>query len=149
MAATFSHVACCVDDTRAARAALDHARSLSALSGGRLSVVHVVAPASFLVSMAASLGGAPVHDADAERAAADMWIQEVAAGVPGAEPVVLEGHPGEEACAWARENGVDAMVAATHGGRVERALLGSFASFITQHAPCPVLLVPPALADGR
>jgi nucleotide-binding universal stress UspA family protein len=74
-----------------------------------------------------------------------MWLDEVAANTAGAEAVLLEGHPGETACDWAGENGVDVMVAASHGGRLERALLGSFAAYLTQHAPCPVLLIPPQL----
>jgi universal stress protein F len=74
-----------------------------------------------------------------------MWLDGVAEGVPGSDPVLLQGHPGEAACDWARENDADVMVAATHGGRLERALLGSFAAFLTQHAPCPVLLIPPGL----
>jgi universal stress protein F len=97
------------------------------------------------VSMAASLGGAPVHDDDGQREAGRMWLDEVAANTPGAEPVLLAGHPGETACDWAEENAVDVMVAASHGGRFERALLGSFAAYLTQHAPCPVLLIPPQL----
>jgi len=148
MTTAFSHIACCIDDSGAGRTALEHARALRDLSGGRLSVVHVIAPAPFLVSMAASLGGAPVHDAEAERRAGEMWLGEIAAGVPGAEAVLLEGHPGEAACDWARENAVDAMVVATHAGRIERALVGSFAAFVTQHAPCPVLLVPPTVSPG-
>lgn len=145
MSTPFANIACCIDDTGAGRQALDHACAARELSGGRLSIVHVIAPAPFLVSMAASLGGAPVHDDEAERRAGQMWLEEIAAGIPEAEPVLLQGHPGEAACDWAREAGVDTMVAATHGGRLERALLGSFAAFLTQHAPCPVLLIPPGL----
>lgn len=141
----FSHIACCIDDSEAGMVALAHAERLRDLSRGRLSIVHAIAPPPFLVSMAAQLGGAPVHDDDAERKAAQAWLDGIAAGMDGAEPVLLEGHPGETVCAWARDMGVDTMVAASHGGRIERALLGSFAAFITQHAPCPVLLIPPGL----
>jgi nucleotide-binding universal stress UspA family protein len=35
------------------------------------------------------------------------------------------------------------VVAATHRGLVERALLGSFASHLAHHSPCPVFLIPP------
>jgi nucleotide-binding universal stress UspA family protein len=143
MSTHFSHIACCIDDTDAGATALAHAATLRELSGGRLSIVHVIAPPPFLVSMAASLGGAPVHDDEGQREAGEMWLDEVAANTPGAQGVLLEGHPGETACDWAAENGVDVMVATRHGGRLERALLGSFAAYLTQHAPCPVLLIPP------
>jgi nucleotide-binding universal stress UspA family protein len=145
MSTPFRHVACCIDESDAGSTALRHAAAVRELSGGRLSVVHVIAPPPFLVSMAASLGGAPVHDDDGQREAGRMWLDEVAANTPGAEPVLLAGHPGETACDWAEENAVDVMVAASHGGRFERALLGSFAAYLTQHAPCPVLLIPPQL----
>lgn len=138
------HIACCIDDSDAGAAALDHARMLAGLAGARLSVVHVIAPPPFLISMAAGLGGAPVHDDEAQREAGLAWLQEVAAGQEDATPVLLEGHPGETACAWAAAEGVDLMVVASHRGRVERALLGSFASYVSHHAPCPVLLIPPA-----
>ncbi|MGD9697009.1 MAG: universal stress protein [Thermoleophilia bacterium] len=137
-------IACFIDDSDAARRALDEAADLRAVTGGRLRVVHVIAPPAFLLSMAASLGGAPVHDPEIERQAAQMWLAEVARSIEGAEPVLLEGHPPSTACDWARESGCDLMVAATHRGRLERALLGSFAGFLAHHAPCPVLLVPPA-----
>lgn len=145
MTDAYSHIACCIDDSDAAKVALRHAAALRELSGGRLSVVHVIAPPPFLISMAAGLGGAPVFDDDAHREAGRMWLEETAAGLANAEAVLLTGHPGEVACAWAREAGVDVMVAATHRGAIERALVGSFAGYITHHAPCPVLLIPPGL----
>jgi nucleotide-binding universal stress UspA family protein len=40
------------------------------------------------------------------------------------------------------------MVAATHRGLVERALLGSFAGYLAHHAPCSVFLVPPEQDDS-
>jgi nucleotide-binding universal stress UspA family protein len=143
MSPSYDHIACCIDDSEAARVALSHAAALRDLTGGRHSVVHVVAPPAFLVSMAASLGGAPVHDPVVEREAAQMWLVEEAGSV-GAEAVLLEGHPASAAVDWARDHGVDALVAASHRGLVERALLGSFAGYLVHHAPCPVLLVPPA-----
>lgn len=148
MTEPFQHIACCIDDSDASRTALRHAAALHALSGGRLSVVHVIAPPPFLVSMAAGLGGAsPVYDPDAHREAGEMWLADAASGIEGAEPVLLAGHPGETACDWAREAGVDVIVAATHRGLIERTLVGSFAAFLTRHAPCPLFLIPPGLAE--
>lgn len=143
MSVSYDHIACCIDESDASGVALSHAAALRELTGGRLSVVHVLAPPAFLVSMAASLGGAAVHDPVVEREAAEMWLAEEATSV-GGEAVLLEGHPASTACEWAREAGVNALVAAAHRGLVERALLGSFAGYLVHHAPCPVLLVPPA-----
>jgi nucleotide-binding universal stress UspA family protein len=140
---TFAHIACCIDDSAAASRALAHADALRALSGGRLSVVHVIPSPAFLTSLAASLGGAPVHDTGLEHEAAEMWLDEQVQGREGAEAILLEGNPAETACEWARDAGCDVLVVASHRGRVERVLIGSFAGHVAHHAPCPVLLVPP------
>ena len=140
---TFQHVACCIDESDAAARALAHADALRALSGGRLTVLHVLPSPAFLATLAANLGGAPWRDTDLEREAAEMWLEEQIHGRENAEAVLLEGHPAEAAVDWARENGCDVMVAARHSGRVERVLLGSFAKHLVDHAPCPVLLIPP------
>jgi len=88
-----------------------------------------------------------VHDTEVEKEAAEMWLAEEARAV-GGEGVLLEGHPANTACEWAADGDVDIMVAATHRGLVERALLGSFASYVAHHAPCPVFLVPPGQGDS-
>jgi nucleotide-binding universal stress UspA family protein len=144
---TYGHIACFIDDSEAAGAALSHAAALRDATGARLSVVHVIAPPAFLVSLAAGLGGAPVHDAEVEHEAAEMWLAEEARSV-GGEAVLLEGHPASTAAEWAADAGVDVMVAATHRGLVERALLGSFAGYLAHHAPCSVFLVPPSRATA-
>jgi nucleotide-binding universal stress UspA family protein len=147
-APAFDHIACCIDDSEAATRALAHAEALRALSGGRLTVVHVLPSPAFLTTLAASLGGgAGVHDEEIQREAAEMWLEEQVHGRENAEGVLLEGHPAEAAVEWAREAGCDVMVAARHSGLVERVLLGSFAGHLANHAPCPVLLIPPDQAD--
>ena len=149
MSVTYSHIACFIDDSEAAARALSHAGALREATGARLSVIHVLAPPAFLVSLAAGLGGAPVHDAELEKDAAEMWLAEEARSV-GGEALLLEGHPAEHGHATGRADAeVDVlMVAATHRGLVERALLGSFAGYVAHHAPCPVFLVPPEQGDS-
>jgi nucleotide-binding universal stress UspA family protein len=142
MSVSYRHIACFIDDSSAASRALAHAASLRDATGARLSVVHVLAPPAFLISLAAGLGGAPVHDTEVEKEAAQMWLAEEARSVDG-EAVLLEGHPGNTACEWARGAGVDVMVAAGHRGVVDRSVLGSFANYIAHHAPCSVFLIPP------
>ncbi|HET6691636.1 MAG TPA: universal stress protein [Miltoncostaeaceae bacterium] len=143
---SFAHVACCIDDSAAATRALAHADALRTLAGGKLTVLHVMPSPAFLTTLAAGLGGAPVHDSELEREAAEMWLAEQIHGRGNAEAVLLEGHPSEAAVDWAREAGCDVLVAARHSGRVERVLVGSFARHLVDHAPCPVLLIPPAEA---
>lgn len=139
----YRNIACFIDESPAARAGLAHAQALRALSGGHLSVVHVVPSPGYLVTLAASLGGGTLPNAGLEREAATMWLDEQVRDLEGAEAVVLEGNPAQEACEWAGETGCDVMVVATHRGLAERSLLGSFAGHVAHNAPCPVLLVPP------
>src|SRR5690606_25204297 len=52
----------------------------------------------------------------------------------------------DEIIRMATEDSIDLVVLGTHGhGAVKRALIGSTASGVARRAPCPVLLVPPAL----
>ena len=137
----FDHIACFVDDSDAAQGGLAEAVRLRRLGPGRLSVVHVVAPAPWPVTVGAAFGGL-VDDPEALIAAAKEWLGGVVRDVQGAEPVVLVGHPSEEAVRFLEDTGCDLAVTAAHRGAVARAVLGSFASFLAHHAPCPVLLVP-------
>jgi nucleotide-binding universal stress UspA family protein len=47
-------------------------------------------------------------------------------------------------CRWAADRGVDLIVAGTHGDAPGPRLPGGFARQLALHAPCPVMLVPPA-----
>lgn len=134
--APYAHIACCVDDSPASTRALAEARRLRALGPGRLSLVHVSPRPLIEAPAPGAPPGAPRDVADDERA----WLQATAAGVAGAEPVALTGPAAGAAMDWAREAGPDLIVAAAHRGRVERALLGSFAAHVAREAPCPALL---------
>jgi len=142
VSAPYANIACFVDDSDAARRGLDEAARLRAMGPGRLSVVHVVAPPPWPVVMGSALGGL-VDDPEALIRAGREWLESVAAGIEGAEAVVLFGHPAEEAVRFLADAGCDLAVSAAHRGVVARAVLGSFASYLAHHAPCAVLLVPP------
>ena len=62
---------------------------------------------------------------------------------PGAEPHVLQGHPPDAVCTWAADNGVDLLVAGAERGKMQRLLLGSFATHLARHASCDILLARP------
>lgn len=136
-AAPYRHIACCVDDSPASHGALEEALRLRALGPGRLSIVHVAtAPALIGYSR-----WGPEHQHFFYTAG--EWLNALAATVPGAEPVLLWGHPATRVHQWAQESGCDLLVAAAHTGPVERAVLGSFSRYLAYHAPCPVLLTRP------
>jgi nucleotide-binding universal stress UspA family protein len=81
------------------------------------------------------------------KSSARGWLDQQAAAVPEAEGVLLVGHPAGAACEWARDNAVDLLVAAAHHGFAERIAIGSFAHYLVEHAPCPVLVLRPS-PDG-
>jgi len=141
MDAPYRHIACCLDDSDAARRALGEARRLRALGPGRLTILHVV---EFPVPYATGLGGwvpDPVDLTDVAR----RWLEDATAGIPDAEVVVLEGHPAGETCDWAAANAVDLLVCAGHRNLAARITLGSFAHYLVNHSPAPVLVMrPPA-----
>ena len=57
---------------------------------------------------------------------------------------VVEGSPKAEIVAYARKNGIDLIVLATHGrSGLAHVVMGSVAESIVRTAPCPVLTVRP------
>ncbi len=144
MPAPYAKIACFIDEDPASDAVRAEAVALRALSPGELHLVHV-APTPW--PLYGDLYGIayPLEDAVT---AARQWIDEQAARIPGAIPTLLEGWAPGAACDFLRRHDIDLAIAAAHRGRVERALLGGFASYIAYHAPCSVLLVHPAPAGG-
>lgn len=136
MTSPFHHVACCIDQSPASEAGLRRARRLVG-PGGRLSLVHV-APHALLVDY---IDGTTVPSPADINVRQRRWLADRAAGVPGAEAVLLEGLPGPEICRWAEGTDVDLIVAGAHGGGWPMAVLGSVTRRLVDHAPCSVLVV--------
>ena len=136
MDAPYRHIACCIDASDAARRALDEARRLRALGQGRLSLIHVVQyPVPYSVGFGSQVGPAELIPG------ATSWLEGGAADVPEGEAVLLEGYPAGEVCAWAGDHAVDLLICAAHRNLPQRLALGSFAHYLVNHAPCPVLVL--------
>lgn len=135
----YRHVACAVESPDRSAPALAEAERIAALSGARLSVVHVAASPTGFTGGRTS-GSAPVEEIRAElQAVALGWLAPVA-GRHGGDPVVLHGDAPAQAFAhWCRGQGVDLIVVSPHRRGLAR-LLGSFAGGLVHDAPCPVLL---------
>ncbi|MGD2051166.1 MAG: universal stress protein [Acidimicrobiia bacterium] len=81
--------------------------------------------------------------ADAQREILDLVLSDL--DLSGVEHVTVEevGDPGRTLIQHAEEADADLLVLGTRGaGLIERIMLGSVASRVSQDAPCPVLLVP-------
>lgn len=139
MSAPYDHIAVCVEDSPASRRALDEALRLRHMGPGRLSVIHA-APWPLLYS--GGMGGW-VPDPDDLFSESNEWLRKLVAEVGEGDPVLLTGYPPVVTVEWAEEVKPDLIVAAAHRGFVQRLLLGSFATYLVHHSPCPVLLVRP------
>ena len=136
----YRHIACCVDDSPASMRAIAEARRLRALGPGRLTLLHVAQ----LPVMYGPWMPNPADVFDGAR----RWLRGVVDEIPEADAILVEGgHAPAEACAWAQRQAVDLLVCASHRGPMARSVLGSFANHLVHHAPCPVLVVRPGVAD--
>ena len=141
MADAYTHIACCLDGSAAGDAALAAAIRMRSLGPGKLTLLHVTEPGLAYAGFSIDAG---LENLDTVR----TWMKNILALAPGADGVLLEGHPASAISDWAKNNGVDLLVAVRHRGRAERILLGSFAQHMTYNAPCAVLLVHPPAPAG-
>ncbi len=140
MDAPYRHITCCIDASEASMRALAEGRRLRALAQTRFSLVHVV---QYPVPYSVGLGPQP---SPAELIpGAQAWLDGLGADVPEAETVLLQGYPPAEACDWATRNAVDLLICAAHRNLPQRLALGSFAHYLVNHAPCPVLVLRPSV----
>lgn len=137
MATLYDHIACCIDASAASERALVEARRLRGFGSGRLSLVHVAPP-----PLAYSIGfGATLPEPIPVSEPARRWLDGIAADVREAGAVLLDGHPGSAACAWAELYEVDLLICAARSNLLQRLTLGSFAHHLVNNAPCPVLVL--------
>jgi nucleotide-binding universal stress UspA family protein len=68
-------------------------------------------------------------------------LDALAASVPGARGVVIEGHSGRSILDWAETNKPDLIIIASHRPGMQDLLLGSTAAKVVRHATCAVHVV--------
>ena len=143
---SLDHIVCCIDNSEASEFALAAALRMRSLAPGRLTLIHVSPPANVLV------GGQTEWEIDTDDPLAPprRWLEEKAAGVPGAEPVLLCGDPTVPVVAeWVHENDVGLVVAGLHHTRVQRTFLGSFARRLACESPAHVLIARTAWGEDH
>lgn len=75
------------------------------------------------------------------RKAIQEELDTLAAKLPGAEGVLVEGHSGRSILDWADEHGPDLIIIASHRPGMQDLLLGSTAAQVVRHAACAVHVV--------
>lgn len=75
------------------------------------------------------------------RAAIEKELEDMAAKLPNAKGVVIEGHSGRSILEWAEINKPDLIIIASHRPGMADLLLGSTAAQVVRHAQCAVHVV--------
>ncbi len=141
------------DFSQGARAAMDHAVSLSRQYGARLILLYVIQDISIAEWYIPSSLSVTDLVEDMQKSAwkeMDKWGQEVAGAVKDTEKLVVRGVPFVEIIRTAKEKSVDLIVIGTHGRTgIDHMLFGSTAEKVVRKAPCPVLTVRMAGKDFK
>jgi nucleotide-binding universal stress UspA family protein len=137
--AAFDTVAVCVDYSDAAHDAIELGRALAGTEG-QIVLVHVAEITSQLgwVKMIA------IPDLDWEPIGTEL-LTRLSEEAPGAETVLLRGHPSISIMEWAERESPDVVVCAAHHGVVSRTVLGSVSSYLAYHLPRPVAIARPGV----
>lgn len=75
------------------------------------------------------------------RQALQTELEGMAATLPNATGVVIEGHSGRSILDWAKTNSPDLIIIASHRPGMQDLLLGSTAAQVVRHAGCAVHVV--------
>jgi nucleotide-binding universal stress UspA family protein len=141
-----------VDFSDHTRPVLRLAAALAETYSAPVELVHVLEDrAAFDLGGLLTVGDLRQKPGATDRATAHSALQVLAdeAGVDVAERHVVGGSAEAEIARLAEGRGAGVLVVGTHGrSGWDRLRLGSVAEWVVRHAPCPVLALPPALAEG-
>ena len=132
-----------IDFSEPSLKALKYAVAFAGQFGASICLVHVVEPASFLNDVR----NVPLAVSDREIANTlhhklVMLARKEIDPLTPVHPLVCIGKPFDEIVKTAKTFNADLIIIATHGRTgFKRAILGSTAERVVQHAPCPVLVV--------
>jgi len=148
----FQNILCPTDLSDPSLRSLTYAAAIARWYGARLTVLHVV-PTIAPVALPPGLSEPQQVFAVTPREVILGELNRVVelVGATDLEPAlsVLDGDPTRVIVEQAVATGADLLVMGTHGrSGFERLLIGSIAEKVSRKAPCPVLLVPPHLAEG-
>jgi nucleotide-binding universal stress UspA family protein len=142
-------ILCPVDFSETSRGALEHAAALARWYDARLTALHVVPLVPTTLTFPPAISAATMEPISPETFRGELrrFVASVADTVP-TDLVVLSGDPARTTLDQARALESDLLVLGTHGrAGFERLVLGSVAEKVLRRATCPVLTVPPAVAE--
>lgn len=123
------------DEDRDAAGAIEIAQALTA-DGGKITLLHVIEQIpGYALSY---LPGEYVAD---RKTSIQAEVDKMAADLPNATGVAVEGHSGRTILDWSQENAADCIVIASHRPGMQDLLLGSTAHYVVRHAPFAVHVV--------
>jgi len=135
-----------LDGSALSEAALPWVRRLATDGAVEAVLLRVLVPVTnYALGVLGTAGPGPVIDPEADRAAAQDYLDRVAVGAAAVVArLVREGPPADEIIAAAAEQQVDLIAMSTHGRTgLGHLLLGSVAEAVIRRAQVPVLIVPP------
>lgn len=125
----------------ASEGALAWSAELSKALGVPLSVLHVLVPTNADIVPALLLSGYPTQG-DVDATAATIARAATRHGCAATPVVTVSPHVGAAIIERAQAMGAGLIVMGTHGhNALVRAMLGSVASYVIQHADCPVVIM--------
>ena len=145
---TIKRILCPTDFSSLSQHALEHAVALAQWYGARITVLHVDALIALPAApMGFSAAFTSLHpDREALTTELSRFTMPLAAGIVPVQTLIAEGPPAHVICEKAVELRADLIVLGTHGrGGLEHLALGSVAETVLRKAPCPTLIVPPAV----
>lgn len=149
----FKHILAATDLSSESMSAVQYAAHLAQAQAARLTVLHV----AHSLSLAYAEFVPPVSMADIDlaiensaREELERWAKQHLRKIPRVDTQVRRGITHEVISDVAAEIGASVIVVATHGRKgIGHLVLGSVAEQVIRHAPCPVLVVKPAIPERK
>lgn len=143
---TPKRILCPVDFSPTSQEALKLAIELARQFDGKLTLLHVGQPPTFILPDGGFILPDPQQltawSDQIERSLGEARDQALAVGIGEVETATVEGTAWEQIIRYARDHQHDLIVIGTHGRTgIQHVLIGSVAERVVRYAPCPVLTV--------
>ena len=124
-----------LDEDRDIDTAINAAKALAS-PGARMTFVNVLETIPAYVADAI-----PPETFTERRSAVENRLNSVSEGVENSNTVILDGTAGRTLTDWAKKNGADLIVIASHRPAFSDIFLGSTAAWVVRHADCAVHVI--------